>query len=74
MFKMHKRQAGCTGTKISNFLLEKGKVVGFRCECGYKYEQKRLLTQKVRKPLASEEFSGWVNPSEIEVKSETNNN
>ena len=72
LFVVHKKQAGCTGTKISNLLLEKGKVVGFKCECGYKYEQKRLLSQRIRKPFDSSEFSGWVNPNELEVKSETN--
>jgi hypothetical protein len=74
MFAMHKRQTRCAGTKISEFLLERGKVVGFKCECGYKYEQKRLLTQDILKTSATDEFSGWVNPSEIEVQSEMNNN
>lgn len=74
LFVLHKKQAACTGTKISDLLLESGKVVGFKCECGYKYEQKRFLAQKVLRPFASDEFSGWVNPNEIEVKSETNKN
>jgi len=73
MFVIHKRQTGCTGKKINNLLLDRGKVVGFSCECGYKYEQKRLLSQTIRKPFSPDEFSGWVNPSEISVQSEDEN-
>jgi hypothetical protein len=62
---MHKKQTGCTGTRINNFLLDEGKIVGFRCKCGYEYVQKRPMVQNILKPNTSLEFSGWISSSEI---------
>ena len=38
-------------------MLERNKeVVGFRCECGYEFQQKRLITQRVSKALISRKY------------------
>jgi hypothetical protein len=70
---MHKKQTECGGTRINKLLLDKGKVVGFRCKCGYEYVQKRPLVQNILKPNAALEFSGWVSSSDIKKQSDTDN-
>lgn len=46
-WKLHKQQTGCTASRIHSLLTKKNEVVGFQCECGYGFLQKRLITQKV---------------------------
>lgn len=46
-WKLHKHQANCKAPRIQSLLTKHGEVVGFQCECGYKFLQTRLLTQKV---------------------------
>jgi hypothetical protein len=48
MWKLHKRETGCTASHIHSLLKRDDEVVGFRCECGYEFIQKRLITQRVR--------------------------
>jgi len=43
LWKLHKQSANCTGHKWRRVTCKSGKVLGFECECGYKYTQKRLL-------------------------------
>jgi hypothetical protein len=43
LWKMHKRNTNCTGHKWRSITRKNGKVLGFECECGYKYKQKRRL-------------------------------
>jgi MinD-like ATPase involved in chromosome partitioning or flagellar assembly len=45
MWRLHKRQAGCTASRIHSLLERNNEVVGFKCECGYEFQQKRLITQ-----------------------------
>lgn len=43
MWAMHQKTAHCRGHKWKPIKLKKDKIVGFRCECGYTYTQKRPL-------------------------------
>jgi hypothetical protein len=45
-WKLHKRQAGCKASCIHDLLVRNEEVVGFKCECGHEYVQKRLITQR----------------------------
>jgi hypothetical protein len=53
MWRLHKLQTGCTASRIHSLLERNDEVVGFKCECGYKFQQKRLITQKVGKTRIS---------------------
>ena len=44
-WKVHKKQKGCNASRIHSLIKENDEVVGFRCECGYEFIQKRLITQ-----------------------------
>jgi len=59
-WRLHKQQTGCTASRLNSLLARNNEVVGFRCECGYEFQQKRLMTQKVRKPHVS---LGYAEPS-----------
>ncbi len=48
MWRLHKTQSGCKGSRITDLLSYKEKVVGYKCECGYEFKQKRLLAQNVQ--------------------------
>lgn len=52
-WKLHKQQKGCKASRIHSLMTEDDEVVGFRCECGYEFIQKRLITQKSRKLMVS---------------------
>jgi hypothetical protein len=56
-WRLHKQQTGCTASRLHSLLARNNKVVGFKCECGYEFQQKRLITQKVRKPHVSLGYS-----------------
>jgi hypothetical protein len=46
-WKLHKREANCNASQIHDLLVRKNEVVGFKCNCGYEWLQKRPITQKV---------------------------
>jgi hypothetical protein len=48
-WKLHKQKTGCTATRIRSMIKRNGKIVGFKCNCGYEFYQKRLITQRVNK-------------------------
>jgi len=48
MWKLHKQNTGCTASRINSMLKNDDDVVGFKCDCGYEFLQKRLITQRVR--------------------------
>jgi hypothetical protein len=48
MWKLHKQTTGCTASRINSMLKNDDEVVGFKCDCGYEFLQKRLITQRVR--------------------------
>ena len=45
-WKMHKRNTGCRAKRIQSMITLNNETVGFRCECGYEFIQKRLISQK----------------------------
>lgn len=47
MWKLHKQQTGCTASRIHSLITKNNEVVGFKCDCGYTFLQKRLISQKV---------------------------
>jgi len=57
IWRLHKQQTGCTASRVPSLLTRNNEVVGFRCECGYKFQQKRLITQRVHKPNVSSGYS-----------------
>ena len=48
IWKLHKRQTGCKSSYIHDLLVRNDEVVGFRCECGHEFFQKRLITQRTK--------------------------
>ena len=44
-WKVHKKQKGCTTSRIHSLIKENDEVIGFKCDCGYEFIQKRLITQ-----------------------------
>ena len=49
MWKNHKHKSGCKATHIETLLLKNDEVIGYKCGCGAKYYQKRLITQRTQK-------------------------
>jgi hypothetical protein len=49
-WKLHKQQSGCQSSRIHGLVKENDEIVGFKCDCGYKFVQKRLITQRSTKP------------------------
>jgi hypothetical protein len=43
MWAMHRKASRCGGHKWEPIKRKQDKVVGFRCQCGYQYTQKRPL-------------------------------
>jgi hypothetical protein len=52
-WKVHKQRDGCNASRIYSLIKENDEVVGFRCECGYEFIQKRLITQNPHERRAS---------------------
>ena len=44
-WKVHKQRDGCIASRIHGMIKENDEVIGFKCECGYEFIQKRLITQ-----------------------------
>lgn len=42
LWKIHKKETGCNAEKMHE-IKHRNKIVGFRCECGYKHIQKRPI-------------------------------
>ncbi len=43
IWTMHKKTTHCQGHKMQPIKRTGNKIVGFKCDCGYKYTQKRPL-------------------------------
>ena len=52
-WKVHKRQKGCNASRIHSLLKENDEVVGFKCDCGFEFIQKRLITQTSHERMPS---------------------
>ena len=47
-WKLHKHQSGCTSPCVHDLLVRNDEVVGFKCECGHEFLQKRPITQRTK--------------------------
>jgi hypothetical protein len=45
-WRVHKQQKGCNASRIHGLIKENDEVIGFKCDCGYEFIQKRLITQR----------------------------
>jgi hypothetical protein len=61
-WKMHKQHSHCGASVLKCLLTRGGKVVGFKCNCGYKYLQKKSVTQGAN-------YHPLVNAEPITIKS-----
>lgn len=52
-WKVHKHETGCKSSCIHDLLVRNDDVVGFRCECGHEFLQKRLISQGLKIPTQS---------------------
>ncbi len=52
-WKVHKQQSGCNSSRIHGLIKENDEIVGFKCDCGYEFIQKRLITQKPVEGIAT---------------------
>jgi hypothetical protein len=43
MWTLHRQNSNCKCRKWRPLKHKKGKIIGFQCECGYKYKQKKPL-------------------------------
>jgi len=65
-WKLHKHEASCKASQIHDLLVKKNEVVGFKCDCGYEWLQKRPISQKVHlrtqsdKPLSINEIDELI--------------
>jgi len=70
-WKLHKQETGCTAPRIHSLLVKKNEVVGFKCDCGYEFLQKRLVTQRVRKQRVSQrKLQGFYSSGVARVRRE----
>ncbi len=56
-WKLHKQLTGCKASFLQSLLTKNNNVVGFKCNCGHEYLQKRLITQKVHSRIPTSEVS-----------------
>lgn len=66
-WKLHKQQTGCKASRLHSLFTKNNNVVGFKCDCGHEFLQKRLIAQKVhtyaqtsRVPLISSKVAGQL--------------
>lgn len=45
-WKIHKQNSGCKAKRIQSLITINNETVGLKCECGYEFIQKRLISQK----------------------------
>jgi len=45
-WKIHKQKSKCNAKILNGMIKRNDQIVGFKCECGYEYFQKRLITQR----------------------------
>ncbi len=43
LWKLHKQTCHCKSQKYEIRMTKRGEMTGFKCECGYRYTQKRPL-------------------------------
>ena len=51
LWKLHKNADNCASRKWKPRINKKGQITGFKCQCGYRYTQKRsVLSEKTLPP------------------------
>ena len=48
-WSLHKQKNKCNANHIQKLLKNNNEVIGFKCQCGYEFKQKRLITQEILK-------------------------
>jgi len=56
-WKLHKQKTGSKAKLIHSMIKRNNEIVGFKCECKYEYQQKRLITQRVHKKTEAKQCS-----------------
>ncbi|MEM3051499.1 MAG: hypothetical protein QXJ40_05380, partial [Candidatus Bathyarchaeia archaeon] len=51
LWKIHKKTTNCKSHKWRPISLKNGKITGFECECGYKYQQTRPIVCNTHKTV-----------------------
>lgn len=46
-WKIHKNNSNCNSRKIEYLQKKNDHIYGFKCDCGFQFIQKRLITQKI---------------------------
>jgi hypothetical protein len=46
-WQIHKQQTACNASYINSIFAKNNYIVGFKCDCGYEFIQKRPITKKV---------------------------
>ena len=63
-WKLHKHETGCKASCVHDLLVRNDDVVGFRCECGHEFLQKRLITQRPKTFAQPSRFVSLQNTSD----------
>ena len=50
-WKLHKQQSGCKSSRIHGLIKDNDEIIGFKCDCGYEFIQKRLITQRSKNKI-----------------------
>ena len=45
-WKVHKQESGSKSTRIHGLIKENEEIIAFKCDCGYEFDQKRLISKK----------------------------
>ena len=65
MWRIHKLETGCKASRINSLLTIKNETVGFKCECGYEFIQKRLISKKAPTHFAEESPEPVIDAEEL---------
>jgi len=68
IWQLHKQQTGCKSQRIHSLLESNNEVVGFKCDCGYEFRQKRLITQRIIKKHNSSGYTSTADSSQSSVR------
>jgi hypothetical protein len=64
LWKIHKQDTNCRYRRWQPISRRNGKITGFKCECGYKYTQKRPVVSRIPKRYKSQKLNPISKPSE----------
>ena len=70
IWRLHKLQTGCKSLRIHSLLESKNEIIGFKCDCGYEFKQKRLITQRAIKKYNYGRYATTANSSQSSARAE----